>query len=224
MCFLLSTCFVSFLKECKWSFLYLCNSTLRTEVCDGANCWLTMTMWCAKPTLLSYFIQRSYYCPCSSTVLDCYLAVSLFQSSLPVVTQWLWCTLYCVLWVTYEYFIPFFFNCLVQPVYWADYFLGIFMFFGTLLEYTFTRISYIWFDSTKFLPWNGFPSCPCVGIRPVLMVLSVKLWSHDNGTSIEFVIAIKKRKYIVKHKLKSTENLTRFFCSFFLLHDSPQKK
>lgn len=44
------------------------------------------------------------------------------------------------------------------------------MFFGTLLEYELTRISYIWFDSTKFL----CPSCPRVGIQPVLMVISVK--------------------------------------------------
>lgn len=36
--FLLSTCFISFLKECKWTFLYLCNLILKTEVCDGANC------------------------------------------------------------------------------------------------------------------------------------------------------------------------------------------
>lgn len=45
-----------------------------------------------------------------------------------------------------------------------------FMFFGTLLEYDLTRISYIWFDSTKFLR----PSCRRVGIQPVLMVISVK--------------------------------------------------
>lgn len=72
----------------------------------------------------------------------------------------------------YKYFIPFFIVSF-SPCIWADYYKflgGISMFFGTLLEYKLTRISYIWFDSTKFLS----PSCPRVGIWPVLMVLSVK--------------------------------------------------
>lgn len=34
------TCFLSFLMECKWSFVYLC--TPRTHIRDGANCWLTL--------------------------------------------------------------------------------------------------------------------------------------------------------------------------------------
>lgn len=72
----------------------------------------------------------------------------------------------------YKYFIPFFIVSF-SPCIWADYYKfwgGISMFFGTLLEYKLTRISYIWFDSTKFL----CPFCPRVGIWPVLMVLSVK--------------------------------------------------
>lgn len=132
---------IFFLKKCKWTFLYLCNLILKTEVCDGANRWLTLTMWRAKPTILFYFIQRLYNCPCSSTVLDCYLAVFLYSNLL---FQWLhsgYDVHYIVCFELRTSILYLFFNCLVPPVYWADYFLGTFMFFGTLLEYKLTRIS-----------------------------------------------------------------------------------
>lgn len=97
------------------------------------------------------FIQRSYYCPCSSTVLDCYLAVffiPIFSSGgYTVVMMYI---ILCAL--SYVRVFYTFFYRLVRPSYRADCFIFIFMFFGTLLEYKLTRISYIWFDSTKFLP------------------------------------------------------------------------
>lgn len=33
-------------------FLHLCTLILNTQVCDGASCWLTLNMWCAKPPIL----------------------------------------------------------------------------------------------------------------------------------------------------------------------------
>lgn len=98
---------VSSILECKVSFMYCCVLTLSPEVCDGATCWLKLTMWYTKAIILSYSIQRSYYRSCSITLLDWHLAVSQFQPSLPVVTQWLWCpSILCALsyvWVFYTF-------------------------------------------------------------------------------------------------------------------------
>lgn len=157
-------------------------------------------------------IQRSYYCPCSSTLLDWYLAVffipTLSSSGYTVVMMYI---ILCAL--SYIRVFYTFFYCLVQPMYWADYFFGIFMFFGTLSEYKLTRISYIWFDSTKFLPCNGFPSCPCCW--HMTSVIWFYPWSYGvvvMGLALEEWVcnSNKKRGNILSNTLKSTENLRRF--------------
>lgn len=151
--------FVSFFKECIWCFLYLSNVTLNIKVREGALLTDFVAMCCAKPTILSYFIQRLYYCPCSSTVFKCYLAIfiipTLSSSGYTVVIMYIvLCALSYV-----QVFYTFFLSSLLSP-YIGQMTFWNFHVFGTLLEYKHTRISYIWFDSTKFLP-NKFPSCPC---------------------------------------------------------------
>lgn len=94
-----------FLSWIRWTFLYLCNWILKPEVCDGANRWLTSTMWCGKLTILS--VPKLIVLPPPPSLHYSRLTV-LFIPAPPVVIQWLWCTLYCVLWVVYKYFIPFF--------------------------------------------------------------------------------------------------------------------
>lgn len=53
-CFYVETCFLSILTKCKQCFLHLSMLILNTQVCDGARCWLTLIMWCAKPPILLY--------------------------------------------------------------------------------------------------------------------------------------------------------------------------
>lgn len=68
--------FLPFLKQRKWSFLYLRIPILKTGVCDGANCWLTLTMWRGKPTILCS--KANSAAPRRSTLSD--PLSSLFQS------------------------------------------------------------------------------------------------------------------------------------------------
>lgn len=94
----------SFLKQHKLSFLYLCILYLKSLESVTV---LTVGWVCPCDVVnLQYSVPKLIVLPPS---LHCVRLTLLFIPVPFPVTQCLWCTFNCVLWVVYKYFIPLFF-------------------------------------------------------------------------------------------------------------------
>lgn len=172
-------------------------------MCDGANCWLTLTMWRGKPKIL--FSKAHSAAPVAPPYS---IDSSLYSSPLPsgdtvVMMYIILCALSCL-----RVFYTIFLIVSFQPAYFgACRYFSTFMFLGTLSESELTKISCAWWDSAK----SPCPSCPRDDVQPVLIARSVKCSVTTVGLElVEWVCNSNKivgggrvKKFTVKHKLKN---------------------